>query len=62
MTALLAVHVLMSVLRVQSQRVRSILSTQNFASIAVLAQVYVLQRLSTRHNYHSKTSIEKGGA
>ena len=55
MTALLAVHVSTSVLRVQFQRVRSIQSTQNSASIAVLAQVFVLQRLSTRVNNAEET-------
>ena len=62
MTALLAVHVSTSVLRVQFLRVRSIQSTQSSALTAVLVQVFVLQRLSTRVNKQSKTSIRKRGA
>ena len=47
---MLAVHVSTSVLRVLFLRVRSIQSILNCASTAVVAQVFVLQRLSTRDN------------
>ena len=50
MTALLAVHVSTSVHRVQFQRAKSIQSTRTCASTAVVVQVFVLQRLSTKDN------------
>ena len=60
MTALLAAHVSTSVLRVQLQRVRSIQSTQTFASIAELAQAFVLQRLSKRVVNVKDTGLVRG--
>ena len=59
---MLAVHVSTSVLRVLFQRARSIQSTPNSASIAVLVQVFVLQRLSTKVNKaadkHSRGTVK----
>ena len=50
----------MSVLRAQFQRVRSTQSTLSFALIAVLAQVFVLQRLSTRVNNAEQQEFIRG--
>ena len=57
---MLAVLVSTSVHRVQFQRVRSIQSTQNSALTAVLAQVFVLQRLSTRVNNAEQQEFIRG--
>ena len=58
---MLAAHVSANVLLRLFQRVQSTQSTQTSAWIAVLAQVYVLRKLSTRVNT-KQTSIGKGNA